>query len=185
MKIALIGYYELKESLLSAANELQAIGYDVVGYPLFQLAFDSHSKISDYATHLHDFIATENPQIVLWWFTGIPYGYMTRIRNSFSTKLFALFNWNDPFDWTPFQLEMSHIDKKAALFDIVFSSCEESAGKYLENGASSALCLFPGHDVTCDKPPDNYEYDVVFGITNEYADEQIYGDQYIVRRQLI
>jgi hypothetical protein len=185
MKIVLIGYYELKESLLSAANELQAVGYDVVGYPLFQLAYDSNSKISDYATHLYDFISAENPQIVLWWFTGIPYGYMARIRKSFSTKLFVLFNWNDPFEWTPFQLEFSHIDKKAALFDLVFSSCEESAGKYIENGTPLAMCLFPGHDITCDKQPDNYEYDVVFGITNEYADEQIYSDQFIVRRHLI
>jgi hypothetical protein len=185
MKIVLIGYYELKESLLSAANELQSIGYDVVGYPLFQLAFDSNSKISDYISHLHDFILVENPQIILWWFTGIPYGYIARIRKSFSTKLFVLYNWNDPFEWIQSQIEMSNIDKKAGLFDIVFSSCEESAGKYVENGASSAMCLFPGHDVTFEKPPTTYEYDVVFGITNEYADEQIYCDQYVSRSHLI
>ena len=67
-----MSYYELKESLLCAAQELQSFGYTVDNFPLYQYYKDEHDKQYDYINLCISKIKQYKPDVIIFWFYGVP-----------------------------------------------------------------------------------------------------------------
>lgn len=183
MKILITSYYELRESLLLAAKSLEKHGNTVISYPLYQKYNDKHSKIENYKDDFIKYIQDNNPDVILWWYIGIPtdsFGDIVRNTN----KINIFFNWDEPHNHSSCDLK-----NKAQYFDIVFVTCKETLSFYLENGTTKAICLYPGfspevHQPLLDKHVD-YECDISICCTNLYDNLNVFPNQYIVRKELV
>lgn len=183
-KLLIVSYFNLRESLLCAANALQDTGYQISHYPLLE------KKLllpeiwpSDFA----QIVSKENPHIILWWYIGVPYEQLAKAISSIkksiepgSSPIHILYNWDDPYVWTQSSNEMS---LKASLFDMVFVSCEQTLEKYISHGTQQAFYLLPGFDLGLhyftirEDVPKKYQSDVSICCTNLYNNDSIYPDQ--------
>ena len=72
-KILIVSFYELKEYLLSISDIfIDTYKWDVCYYPLFMYYKDAHNKIDNYKEHFSEFISENKPDIILWWYYGVP-----------------------------------------------------------------------------------------------------------------
>ena len=187
MKILIVSYYELKDALLCVANALRELGYTVTNYPLFQMAYDVHSRRSDYAEHFAHHIRLEAPDIMVWWFTNIPASVIESLRTSalqvHPSMFWLWFNWDDPWMWFNKELE---VDKKCAYFDCVAATSSAMLKKYEACGTKRAIFAMPGFDPNIHYPvaATPKRYDVSICCTNLY-DNGTFTDQYVPRKQLI
>lgn len=192
MKLLLTSYYELKEQLLCVSTSLKKAGFTVINYPLLQKYADANDKLDNYVEHFCDFIKTENPNVILWWFFSIPtvdfeiiYNTSKQINNNIKH---VLFNWDDPFNW-----HVSDMQNKAKFFDVIFATSAEKLDDYVTYGAKKSYLLYPGYDSTLHYPifEDNnddvnkYECDISICCTNLYENINDYPNQYILRRKLV
>jgi hypothetical protein len=176
MKILIVSYYELKDSLLSAANALKNLGITVINYPLYQYAHDTHDKKENYADHMEEFILINNPDTILWWYFGIPTENMKLICGK-STK-HIMFNWDEPYNWN-----LNDIENKAHLFNSVFLCSSEKFDEYKKYGTKNAHLLYPGYDSNIYYPTNiDYKCDISICCTNLYIN---YPNQFIDRKVLI
>lgn len=178
MKILITSYYELKDSLLSAANALTNCGNIVINYPLYQYAYDAHDKMDNYVSHMEEFILLNNPDIILWWFFNIPAENMKLICNSTKAK-HIMFNWDEPYNWL-----LNDTKNKALFFDSVFVCSEEKFDDYIKYGTKHTHLLYPGYDTNIYYPitEKKYKCDISICCTNLYIN---YPNQYIDRKILI
>lgn len=183
--VLIVGYYELRDSLLAVSRCLQNLGYTVLSYPLFQKAQDPHSKIVNYAEDLYLFLKTKTPDIILWWYIGVPSAVLHLIKTQFPTQCHVLYNWDDPYMW--FNSE-SDLTTKAKIFNIVLASCAGSEQRYLDCGVQTFRCAFPGFDPFIHYPCEKdvaYQCDVSFCCTNLYESKERYPYQLINRKKLV
>lgn len=186
MKILITSYYEIKDSLLYAANSLIKLGYNVSNYPLFRYYMDENDKLDNYVDHFIDYIKEFNPDILLWWYIGIPSSDMEVIVNNSKCR-HIFFNWDEPQNWG-----QCDIKNKAKLFDSVFVCCEAKLNKYLKYGTNNSYLLYPGYDPLVHYPiidniDDKLDYtcDISIVCTNLYTDMDEFPNQYIPRKQLV
>jgi hypothetical protein len=186
-RICVITYYGFKESLLSAANALRDQNHYVTEFPLFRYMHDRHDKVDNYLELLIDFIKKEKIDLVLWWFINISPEEFSKIKSETQVK-YALFNWDDPFNWSDCQLA-----EKSQYLDYAFVTCSESLTRYVDAGCQNAHQLLPGFDPLIHHPDENitdadyekYGCDVSFCCTNLYEDAARYPDQCYKRKEII
>lgn len=184
MKILLITFYELRESLLYAAEELIKLNHQVTYYPLFKYMNDKFSKLDNWFEHFCDHIQTENPNVILWWYHSIETEYLEKITIKFTHIKNILFNWDDPYNWT-----MCDMANKSKFYDIAFITCSDSMKDYINAGCKKAVYLLPGynpkiHYMTFEDDT-NYTCDISFCCTNLYENDDEYPNQIINRKKLI
>ena len=95
MKIIITSYYELRESILYAAESFNQYDINVIGYPLFKYSKDQNDKLDNYIKHFIDFIKTNKPDVILWWYINIPTFEMKQVVNNYKCK-HIFYNWDDP-----------------------------------------------------------------------------------------
>jgi len=185
MKILITSYYELRESLLCASKSLQKLGINVISYPLYKNYFDHNEKLSNCCEHFVEFIQSEKPDVILWWYINIlseDMDYIVR-HNPLVKNIF--FNWDEPYNWEPWDIK-----NKAKFFDCVFVCCEETLTNYLENGSKNAVYCLPGYDPKVhniivdenDNDMQKYSCDISFCCTNLYEG---FENQYVPRKELV
>jgi hypothetical protein len=191
MKVLITAFYDLKESLLSAANALNKYeDIEIISYPLFKYAHDAHDSQHDYADRFVEFIEDNKPDVILWWFIYIPDDDFEKIIKSEPCSKIkqVFFNWDIYHDW-----EQTSYKNKIKYFDCVFVTCEGTLSKYTESGAKKSIYCPPGYDpqihymiLDPDIDPDyeQFECDISICCTNLY-DPETFPDQYINRKTLI
>jgi hypothetical protein len=192
MKVLLTIYYELTESILCAYNSLCKLGIECSYYPLFRYYKDIHDKKTDYIDHFINYITETKPDVILWWFAGIPTDDMEKIvhhsYNHIPKIKHILFNWDDPFNWDSYDLA-----GKAKYFDTVFVCSADKLDEYIKYGTTNAVVLYPGYDpsihhIILDDDIDDektYTCDISIICTNLYANNTDFPNQYINRKELI
>ena len=192
--ILIISYYELRESLLSAAHALRDLGCNVTSYPLMEHKNDlgiGTTLIEHFKRFVDTMQAKQNAtyHAALWWYIGVSYDVMLQLKQQMDTNtLQLLFNWDDPYMWTQPECQMQ---LKASLFDISFATCEATLTRYAAAGCKRATYLLPGFDMGIHYPllPSEqkiqlpqYDCDISICCTNWYKDKQTYPDQSIPTR---
>ena len=179
-KLLIVSYFNLRESLLCAANALQDKGYEISSYPLLER---KTSMPDQWPSDFAQIISEERPDIILWWYIGVPYEQLASAisaANASGKIMQILYNWDDPYVWTQSTNEM---DRKASLFDIAFVSCEQTLERYKSHGTAHAVYLLPGFDLGLhyytprEDVPEKYRSDVSICCTNLYTDDSMYPDQ--------
>ena len=186
MKLLIAGYYELKESLNSASISLKKYGIEVIDYPLYRYYMDINDRRDDYVNHFINFLSDEKPDVILWWYIGIPSDDIGRIVFSNDQIKHIMFNWDDPYNW-----KTNDLENKSKYFDCVFVTCKETLKDYLLNGAGEAYHCLPGYDpeihhmiLENDDQMTDYQCDISICCTNLYLGEN-YPDQYMNRKEII
>jgi hypothetical protein len=190
MKIILTVYYHLIESLLLASNYLKKCDsrIEVVPYPIFQKAVDIHCKLDNWVDDFVEFVDRENGDVIFWWYATIPTEDMKTIHKKCANVKHMFFNWDEPFNWKPNDLE-----NKAKFFDAVFVTAEEKLIEYEKNGTKNAYCLYPAYCPKIHYPimDDNdeiikrFECDISICCTNLYDNDEIYDRQLFKRKDII
>lgn len=187
VKILITTYYDLKEALLLAANELTSLGHTVDSYPLFKKYNDPYDKLDNYVDDFIDTVKKLDIDVILWWYMSVPCTDIERIVESVNTK-HIMFNWDEPYNWKDCDMQ-----NKAKFFDCVFVSCEETLSRYIDNGSKDAKFLLPGYSDsvhspivdTNDEDEEYYGCDISICVTNLYENDNLYPDQYINRKRLV
>lgn len=187
MKLLVTTYYGFGTPLKEAFEELRKYGIEeIVEYPLFRYYRDEHDAKFDYMDHFNNYVMAEKPDILLWWYFGVPVECIKYVRDHNPKTIFMMFNWDEPANWIP-----NNVKEKAKYFDCVFVTCEETSHDYLKYGTGESHYLLPGYDPNIHKPEDNdedrkkYACDVSICCTNLYDDYDTYPNQYIYRRVMM
>lgn len=186
MKILIVGYYDVKDSVKAAVVSLEGLGHTVINYPMFQKVYDTHDKIPDYENDFMLCINKCRPNVVLWWFSRLPIELYEKVSPTI-TRLgiyTAIFNWDDPWAW----LEPgTNIRGRSKYYDLAVTTCIASTKQYIEHGSKNSVFAAPGADPKVFYPLDStieYKCDVSIVITNLYQDTY-YRYQYIRRKDII
>lgn len=188
MKILITTYYGLKESLICADKALREAGFETTEYPLFRFYNDAHDRRDDYVEHFIEDIRKNDPDIILWWYIGIPTSDMEQIVKANPKIKNIFFNWDEPLNWEPCDLQ-----NKAKLLDQVFVCCAEKLDDYRRFGTEEAHLLFPGydpniHNMILDENPNDVEQfgcDISIVCTNLYENPGQFPNQYVNRKELV
>jgi hypothetical protein len=182
-KILFIGFYELKESLLAAANALSSppFYYSISHFPLFQYAYDRYDKCPDYLNKLVQKMEEVAPDVVIWWFIGIPESEIRVIMQQNRSIHHILYNPNDPYCWSN-----AEFIQKVANFNLVISPCNVYTSQYKDHLYSPPPFspMFHHPPTLLPKTNTDYDCDISFCITNLYPHAN-YPNQYINRREII
>ena len=119
-KILIVSFYELKEYLLSISNIfINTYKWDVCNYPLFMYYKDENTKIDNYKEHFSAFIDENKPDIILWWYYGIPIDIIQYIQFKHPKIYYIIYEYsNDTND-------------KLSLFDYILSSNKNKINYFL------------------------------------------------------
>lgn len=187
MKVLVTTYYGFGTPIKEAIHELRKCGVDdIVEYPLFRYYCDKHDAKHNYVDHFNEYVTEQAPDIILWWYFGIPTEAMQFIKDHHPKVIFMMFNWDEPANWIP-----NNVKEKAHLFDCVFITCEETTKRYLQNDTKEAHYILPGYDPQIHKPEFDevdwakYNCDISICCTNLYDDYKTYPNQYIFRRIML
>jgi len=178
MKICIISYYGLRDSLLCAAQSLEKLGHTVIDYPLLY----EKNTFPDYINNYKKFIDYASPNLILWWFIGIDTTHFIDMVKISKVKQFY-FNWDDPFNW-----ESCDLENKSKYLDCAFVCSEAYLDKYQ---SKKTIYLLPGFSDKINYVLSNnhltkgYDCDISFICTNLYSDNNLFPDQYINRKILI
>jgi len=119
-KILIVSYYELKEFLLTISNIFSnTYKWDVCYYPLFMYYNDINTKIPNYKQHFSNFIDENNPDIILWWYYGIPIDIIQYIKLKHPDKYYIIYEYS------------SESNDKLNLFDYVLSTNKNKINYFL------------------------------------------------------
>lgn len=187
IKIMIVSYYELKESLESAAKSLEKQNNKVTHYPLLKKIKelgDNDKLVED----MNKEIEIKKPNIILWWYFNLKTENMKKIIENNKNVYNILFNWDEPYIWN-----INDIENKAKLIDCAFISCEETIEKWKKYGTKEVYCLYPGYDpgkhypilIDDENKKGEYECDISICLTNLYENNDIYPEQYINRMKLV
>lgn len=183
MRLLLLSYYGIRESLLGAAEALRRLNLEVSNFSVCEYAWTPATQVKD-LQDLIDKINAIQPEILLFWSLRMDPGSIQRLRQLYPKIILILFNWDDPYAWSVPELNLK---EKAKFFDVVFTSCQESCQWYCHHGAKQAVFLLPGFDPDQHLPLISADYvcDVSMCATNLYMDPKRYPDQLIPRRDLV
>jgi Glycosyl transferases group 1 len=185
VKICLISYYGIRESLLCASNSLKKYEHNVINFSLMENE-RNENKDTVYDM-LIETVKNNNIDVILWWYISLSTDKMKYIIENINTKN-IFFSWDDPNGW-----DDRDMYGKAKYFDCVFTCCKDMVNKYLENGAKSSYHLFPGFDPkinypinVADKMIDTiYNCDISIVCTNLYENDNYDMKQFINRKELV
>lgn len=183
----IVSYYELKESLESAAKGLEKQNNEITNYPLLERINekgDNKKLVED----MNKEIEKQKPEIILWWYFNIKTENMEKIIKRNKKIYNIIFNWDEPYIWN-----VNDIENKAKLIDCAFITCEETIDKWKKYGTKEVYCIYPGHDpekhypiiIDEEEKRKQYECDISICLTNLYENKEIYPDQYINRMELV
>lgn len=191
MRVLVVAYFELRDSLKCATNALQQVcaasGQDieVLSYPLLQMKQelgDGDALVQHFCAHWESCMSSgaSTRLCVLWWYIGIKYSTMARMIQCCAVDgaMQCMFNWDDPYMWK--RETDNEMQLKSSLFDVAFTTCEDSVSWYQNYGTSTAVYVLPGFDPAVHHPSDNsdaYDCDVSICCTNLYASASEYPDQ--------
>lgn len=184
-KIVIISFYELKDYLLYIKELFESFHFNVINYPLYRYAYDANDKIDNYKEHMDDFIQSQNPDIILWWFIDVPIDVFKYIKQNNKNKLFIMYNSDDPLNLT------KELFDKAKIFDIVISPCKETMYLYkLYSNVNIVLFGPMGHDPSLfnkNNGVSNTEFDCDISMLsyNLYLDKSYYQNQVVYKKDLI
>lgn len=191
-KILIISFYELKEYLYHIKELFESYYFEVINYPLLQYAYDVNDKIQNYHVNMNEYIDSNNPDIVLWWFIDVPVEVFKYIKSNHPSIFYIMYNMDDPINLNNDTIE------KAKIFDMVVTPCENSINVYKTNSNVKYVIFGPvGYDKSLFVPifdPDNmdyhnfknkYECDISLLCYNMYLDKDHYSDQLVYKRELI
>lgn len=187
VKICIVSYYILAETILLAYESLQKKGHSMYNFPLFKYMYDDNDKRNDYLEYMIDFVNGNKIDVLLWWFINIETAEFIHIKNKTNAK-FILFNFDEPF-----MSAERDIKNKAPHFDCVFATCKETLTNYTLNGTKKAYYLLPAFDIKrcaienllSEDDFKKYSCDINFCCTNLYEDETVYPNQYINRKLIV
>lgn len=186
--LVLVTYYGIdREPIRTAVDHLE--GWEVVDCPLYKWRVDENERRTDYLEAAAEVITDANADVVLFWYHGVTVVELRYLRERVPERVqFALFTWDDPFDWhSPFlnMREMQHYFADGG----VLTCCAESAASayavpatycapgYIERLAAEVVGQHHGEE--------RFECDVCFMCTNLYADMDIYSRQRVPRKDLV
>ena len=197
MRLLILSYHGLRESLLGAAEALKRLEIQVSDFPINDYSWSPVDRNSS-LQQLINAIETIHPQAILMWSTMMDLESIQDIRARYPGITLALFNWDDPYAWCVPEVRLS---EKAKCLDVVFTSCQESCSWYLQQGVKRSQFLLPGFDPRHHYPVDmnlnslprtpedlrsvEYDCDVSLCVTNLYSDVTKYPDQLIGRHELV
>lgn len=158
------------------------MGYDVMQYGYMQYLGDPiedggcAGDLEMHTKRMSETIKQYDPFLLIWWnWSQITADAMKRIKHDHYERIFCAYNWDDPHCW---------IMPRDCLryFDITFSSCWETLGRYAEFGVPMSRYLVPSFDPSIHYPDYNpdYECDVSFMCTNLYSAKDIDHDHRIL-----
>lgn len=185
--ICVVSYYGPKEPINSAEKSLEGAGFNVFDFPLYKYMHDVNDKDENYFNHFIEFIQKNKIKYLLWWYINIPLEEFYILKDKTGVK-YLFFNWDEPFNWDECLLKY-----RSFYLDTVFVTCFATLNRYLQNGVSKAVCLYPGFNPDLNYKIDHVDYkefekydcDISICCTNLYADSEIYPNQYINRKKLI
>uniref|UniRef100_A0A6C0E2F8 Uncharacterized protein n=1 Tax=viral metagenome TaxID=1070528 RepID=A0A6C0E2F8_9ZZZZ len=98
-KILIVSFYELKEYLLSISDIfIDTYKWDVCYYPLFMYYKDEHNKIDNYKEHFSEFISENKPDIILWWYYGVPIDIIHYIKLKHPEIFYIIYEYSKDTD---------------------------------------------------------------------------------------
>lgn len=182
MKLCIVSYYELRESLKCAADSLSLFGYDISYFPYY-----AYMNKPNFVEIFIEKIKKENIKYVLWWVMNIELPLFIQIKNE-TNVTYLYFNWDEPYNWT-----ICDVVNKMKYIDAAFVTCQETLDTYIKNGTKNAICLYPGFSDKIHYINNNYDHnifqkyscDISICCTNLYDDDNLYPNQYIKRKELI
>jgi spore maturation protein CgeB len=183
MRLLILSYYGLRESLLGAAEALKKLDITVFDFPVCAYVWTPESRNTDLQMLVRH-IETTQPEVILFWSLRMDRQSIHELRHHYPKILMMLFNWDDPYAW---YVPESELKEKAKYFDIALTSCSEACQWYQQQGVKKALFLLPGFDPNQFVPVKDSEYvcDVSLCATNLYTDPHRYPDQLIRRHELV
>jgi hypothetical protein len=187
-KICMVSYYGSHvEPIASAVRYLNESTQVTVNadFPMLKWRGDANDKRKDYLDLAVDVFSQSD--IVLFWYHSLTAIEMKYLRSKVpASTVFALFTWDDPYDWQSPFLNTKVTEK---FYSIVFTCCKESLADY---SAPLKRFLLPGFQLDVAEKtiaehagPDRFVCDVCMLCTNLYSDAQLYPNQQIVRKELI
>ncbi len=182
LRILIMSYYELKESLLAATDQLKKFGYFVDNFPLYQYSKDVHDKKANFLemclTKVDDF----KPDIILYWYFGVEPKFFSAVKAHKKDVFTILFDWD-----APYSLQQADYKEKCKFIDLAVVSCKQSVYQCLEWGCKDAMWRPPGFGMEIHKPYEQiseYDCDVSFCCTTLYNTGQE-NDQLIQRYAIV
>lgn len=176
-KIIIVSFYELKDYMLHIKELFEQYCFTVVNYPLFRYAYDSNDKMENYKEHMNEYIQSQNPDIILWWFIDVGIDVFKYIKQNNKNKIFIMYNSDDPVNIN------KELFDKAKLFDIVVTPCKDTFHLYKLYSNVNKVVFGPmGYDKTLFSKEidtqDNTEFNCDISIIT-------YNPQVIYKKELI
>lgn len=181
MKLLLIGYCNLAEGFLGAANALKNIyGYEIEFFPFFTyrdmygfdkvidyiIPFINHTIKKEDVTYNSIITSDKKPDIVLWWCFLYDRHVFSKITSETNT-MNIFYSWDDPY-----RIESLVNDHVYEMMDVCYTCCDHSKSFYEINGCKNVYYAAPGFDPSVhypDEVPDpKYECDISIVCTNLY-----------------
>ena len=186
-KILIITFYGFKDYFLYIKEQLEILDYEVYDYPLFKYAYDVNDKIDKYEIHMNKYINEISPDIILWWFLGIPISVVKYIKDNHPNIFYIMHNSDDPVNVCEDILE------KAKMFNLIISPCLDSVSVYKLYSETSNVIFTPsGYNPNIFYKIDDigmveskYHSDISFFCTDLYSGNKFENTQFIKRRILI
>ena len=153
MKFSMVGCFNLHDGYLGAAKALRALGHEVDFVPAMK--YKSEEKYNVHVNYIERDIKEQNPDVVLWWRgETLNAPSFIDIRKRLKEYVFALYSWDDPFQW-----EMhKEMPVKCRNIDYAFSCCMGSVSEYKKNGCEKSFYCPPGFDPEIHYPEESEEY---------------------------
>jgi len=185
-KILIICYYGFSEPLDTVKNELNKLGYDVIGFPLLE-QYNLDEQKTSYYRILDKYIKENNPQYILWWCFNIYPTHLKYITSNNPQVKNYLFNWDDPYCWYD-----PNYEHKIRSIERAFITSEAKFEQYQDLGCKPVL-TYPGYNKIIHFPIkehdlddiDYYHCDISICCTNLYSNKDVYPDQIINRFDLV
>lgn len=137
-KLLMISFYELKDYLQTIATSFSNnYKWDVIYYPLYMYCYDKNSKIDGYIEHFDNTIKKEKPDIILWWFTDVPFNVFTIIKNHHPNIYYILYNADDPVN-----INKTFLDK-CKIFNLIITPCQQNIHMYTTYCNIKNVTFFP------------------------------------------
>jgi hypothetical protein len=190
VNILFITYYGIRDQLKFVSDSLIKLNNCMYNFSLMEIENDNiRNKGKEYMPYdlLIESININQIDVVLWWYIGTPYKKMEYVIQKTGNIKHIMYNWDDPNGW-----EDRELDKKAKLFDCVFTCCKESIDRYIKYGTKNCFYLIPGYDPNTnfiisniDDIDDKYDCDISIVCTTLYENNLYDMRQYINRKELI
>lgn len=192
--MAIVGWWSDENHVLSSVRST----FDSIGSKHYQDSWKSctfvpfltireqeHHVFDRVVNRLHETLKSFT--FVIWWnWHSLPINHMRRLRESLSSQVWIMYNWDEPWCWRTFPFQAF-----TSLFNYCFVSSGARLSEYAAHGVRRAICLYPPYDEAFHRPDCGteeeqvkYACDVSFMCTNLYTDS-IFDDVFVSRKALL